>query len=141
MQPPSSLLRCGESLPNPVFTNDNIYAFEPELARLYPDSRLRSIELELRRAKTGTSNRKSVSRFLVAKTTADRSRFAGTQSRATVRPSADFDAYHLSRELHHLPGWEFGHLCFDLGNAHARKVLPSPVKIKSPAPGARRLVL
>lgn len=33
------VLRCVESLPNPVFTNDDIYAFEPELARLYPGNR------------------------------------------------------------------------------------------------------
>lgn len=24
--------------PNPVFTNDDIYVFEPDLARLYPDN-------------------------------------------------------------------------------------------------------
>lgn len=30
------VLRCVESLPNPVFTNDGVYAFEPELAKLYP---------------------------------------------------------------------------------------------------------
>lgn len=30
------VLRCVESLPNEVFTNDDIYAFEPELAKLYP---------------------------------------------------------------------------------------------------------
>lgn len=33
------VLRCVESLPNPVFTNDDIYAFESELARLYPGNR------------------------------------------------------------------------------------------------------
>lgn len=33
------VLRCVESLPNPVFVNDDIYAFEPELARLYPGNR------------------------------------------------------------------------------------------------------
>jgi len=33
------VLRCVESLPNAVFTNDDIYAFEPELARLYPGNR------------------------------------------------------------------------------------------------------
>ncbi len=32
-------LRCVESLPNEVFTNDDIYAFEPDLARLYPGNR------------------------------------------------------------------------------------------------------
>lgn len=30
------VLRCVEALPNPAFTNDDIYAFEPELAHLYP---------------------------------------------------------------------------------------------------------
>jgi type II restriction enzyme len=30
------VLRCLESLPNPVFSNDDIYAFAPELAGLYP---------------------------------------------------------------------------------------------------------
>ncbi len=30
------VLRCVESLPNRSFANDEIYAFEPELARLYP---------------------------------------------------------------------------------------------------------
>ncbi len=33
------VLRCVESLPNPIFTNDDIYVFEPELARLYPGNR------------------------------------------------------------------------------------------------------
>jgi type II restriction enzyme len=33
------VLRCVELLPNPVFSNDDIYAFEPELARLYPGNR------------------------------------------------------------------------------------------------------
>lgn len=33
------VLRCVESLPNPVFTNEEIYAFEPELAKLYPANR------------------------------------------------------------------------------------------------------
>jgi type II restriction enzyme len=32
------VLRCVESLPNPVFTNDDVYAFEPDLARLYSDN-------------------------------------------------------------------------------------------------------
>lgn len=30
------VLRCVESLPNPVFSNDEVYAFEPELTKLYP---------------------------------------------------------------------------------------------------------
>lgn len=30
------VLRCVESQPNPVFANDDIYAFESELAKLYP---------------------------------------------------------------------------------------------------------
>ncbi len=33
------VLRCVESLTNAVFTNDEIYAFEPDLARLYPENR------------------------------------------------------------------------------------------------------
>lgn len=33
------VLRCVESLSNPVFTNDEIYAFEPKLAKLYPGNR------------------------------------------------------------------------------------------------------
>lgn len=33
------VLRCVELLPNLIFTNDEIYAFEPEFARLYPDNR------------------------------------------------------------------------------------------------------
>jgi type II restriction enzyme len=33
------VLRCVESLPNTIFTNDEIYAFEPELAKLYPANR------------------------------------------------------------------------------------------------------
>ncbi|MBI2518705.1 MAG: restriction endonuclease [Opitutae bacterium] len=33
------VLRCVESLPNSVFTNDDIYAFEAELAKLYPGNR------------------------------------------------------------------------------------------------------
>ncbi|MCW5549327.1 MAG: hypothetical protein KIT44_10230 [Opitutaceae bacterium] len=33
------VLRCVESLPNEIFTNDDIYAFEPELAKLYPENR------------------------------------------------------------------------------------------------------
>lgn len=33
------VLRCVESLPNAVFTNDDVYTFEPELARLYPGNR------------------------------------------------------------------------------------------------------
>lgn len=33
------VLRCVESLPNQAFTNDDVYAFEPELAHLYPDNR------------------------------------------------------------------------------------------------------
>ncbi len=32
------VLRCVESLPNEVFTNEEIYASEPDLARLYPDN-------------------------------------------------------------------------------------------------------
>ena len=33
------VLRCVESLHSEAFTNDDIYAFEPELARLYPGNR------------------------------------------------------------------------------------------------------
>jgi hypothetical protein len=33
------VLRCVESLPNEVFTNDDIYTFESDLARLYPANR------------------------------------------------------------------------------------------------------
>lgn len=33
------VLRCVESLPSPVFTNEAIYVFEPELAKLYPGNR------------------------------------------------------------------------------------------------------
>jgi hypothetical protein len=33
------VLRCIESLPNEIFTNDDIYAFEPELTKLYPSNR------------------------------------------------------------------------------------------------------
>jgi type II restriction enzyme len=33
------VLRCVETLPNPVFTNDDIYAFEADLAKLYPGNR------------------------------------------------------------------------------------------------------
>jgi len=33
------VLRCVESLSNPVFTNDDVYAFEPDLAKLYPGNR------------------------------------------------------------------------------------------------------
>lgn len=33
------VLRCVESLPNPVFTNDDVYSFEPDLAKLYPGNR------------------------------------------------------------------------------------------------------
>ena len=33
------VLRCVESLPSALFTNDQIYAFEPDLAQLYPDNR------------------------------------------------------------------------------------------------------
>ena len=33
------VLRCVESLPDEVFTNDAVYAFAPQLAKLYPDNR------------------------------------------------------------------------------------------------------
>ena len=33
------VLRCVESLPSAAFTNDDIYAFEPDLAKLYPGNR------------------------------------------------------------------------------------------------------
>ena len=33
------VLRCVESLHSEAFTNDDVYAFEPELARLYPGNR------------------------------------------------------------------------------------------------------
>jgi type II restriction enzyme len=33
------VLRCVESLANDVFTNDEVYAFEPELSKLYPENR------------------------------------------------------------------------------------------------------
>jgi hypothetical protein len=33
------VLRCVESLPNAVFSNDDIYAFESDLAKLYPGNR------------------------------------------------------------------------------------------------------
>lgn len=33
------VLRCVESLPDAAFTNDEVYAFEPELAKLYPGNR------------------------------------------------------------------------------------------------------
>lgn len=33
------VLRCVESLPNPIFTNGDIYAFESEFAKLYPGNR------------------------------------------------------------------------------------------------------
>jgi len=33
------VLRCVESLSQEVFTNDDVYGFEPELAKLYPDNR------------------------------------------------------------------------------------------------------
>ena len=33
------VLRCVEALPNAPFANDQIYAFEPELAKLYPGNR------------------------------------------------------------------------------------------------------
>lgn len=33
------VLRCVESLPSEVFTNEQVYAFETELAKLYPDNR------------------------------------------------------------------------------------------------------
>lgn len=33
------VLRCVESLPNATFSNDEVYAFEPDLAKLYPGNR------------------------------------------------------------------------------------------------------